>query len=104
MYEVFLVKATFVLPLPGVRIERQKLQNRLDLKLYQCPMLDSQGNLDVGFKPPKKMKKRRELDALVGSGKTRRKMKNGHELLRTESESSEVDEFLITDRKSFMRQ
>lgn len=67
-------------------------------------MLDSQGNLDVGFKPPKKMKKRRELDALVGSGKTRRKMKNGHELLRTESESSEVDEFLITDRKSFMRQ
>lgn len=108
MYEVFLVKATFVLQLPGVRIERQKLQNRLDLKLtlsdYQCPMLDSQGNLDVGFKPPKKMKKRRELDALVGSGKTRRKMKNGHELLRTESESSEVDEFLITDRKSFMRQ
>lgn len=67
-------------------------------------MLDSQGNLGVGFKPPKKMKKRRELDALVGSGKTRRKMKNGHELLRTESESSEVDEFLITDRKSFMRQ
>lgn len=67
-------------------------------------MLDSQGNLDVGFKPPKKMKKRRELDALVGSGKTRRKMKNGHELLRTESESSEVDEFLITDRKSFIRQ
>lgn len=104
MYEVFLVKATFVLPLPGVRIERQKLQNRLDYQIYQCPMLDSQGNLDVGFKPPKKMKKRRELDALVGSGKTRRKMKNGHELLRTESESSEVDEFLITDRKSFMRQ
>ena len=52
------------------------------------------------------MKKRRELDALVGNGKLpRRKSKSGHELLRSDdTDSSEVEEFSVqvgkkSDRK-----
>jgi hypothetical protein len=55
-------------------------------------MLEPQNKINVEFQPSKKMKKRRELDALVCNGKVRRKSKSGHELLRTESESSEIDE------------
>jgi hypothetical protein len=44
------------------------------------------------------MKKRRELDALVNSGKP---TKNGrHELLRNESESSEVEEFAMPHKSA----
>lgn len=69
-------------------------------------MLDPQSKLNVEFKPPKRMKKRRQLDALVSNGKLRRKSKNGqeHELLRSDSESSEIDEFNIATQKSYMRQ
>jgi len=45
------------------------------------------------------MKKRRELDALVNGSKqsSGARMKSGrHELLRNESESSEVEEFSLT--------
>lgn len=49
-YEVFLVKATFVLPLPGVRIERQKLQNRLDLKLTLSDLSMSHVGLSGKFR------------------------------------------------------
>ena len=45
------------------------------------------------------MKKRRELDALVNVSKQSNggRVKNGrHELLRNESESSEVEEFSMT--------
>ena len=62
-------------------------------------MLDKQGRLNVEFKPSKKMKKRRELDALVCNGKSsRRKSKSGHELLGSDSDSS-VDEFSLSSRK-----
>ncbi|XP_033737240.1 EF-hand calcium-binding domain-containing protein 14-like isoform X2 [Pecten maximus] len=66
-------------------------------------MLDQQSKINVEFKPSKRMKKRRELDALVGNGKSRRKSKSGHELLRSDSESSEIDEFSLSAQKSFMR-
>ncbi|XP_069127533.1 EF-hand calcium-binding domain-containing protein 14-like isoform X3 [Argopecten irradians] len=66
-------------------------------------MLDQQSKINVEFKPSKRMKKRRELDALVGNVKTRRKSKSGHELLRSDSESSEIDEFSLSAQKSFMR-
>lgn len=49
-YEVFLVKATFVLQLPGVRIERQKLQNRLDLKLTLSDLSMSHVGLSGKFR------------------------------------------------------
>ena len=41
------------------------------------------------------MKKRRELDALVNGKIGRRKKYGEHELLRNESESSEIEEFSI---------
>ena len=66
-------------------------------------MLESQNKINVEFQPSKKMKKRRELDALVCNGKVRRKSKSGHELLRTESESSEIDEFSIAAQKTLFR-
>lgn len=46
------------------------------------------------------MKKRRELDALVNgkSGTGRRKKKGQHELLRNDTDSSDVEEFAITDK------
>ena len=50
----------------------------------------------------KKMKKRRELDALV-NGKLGRRKKGQHELLRNETDSSEVDEFSIPE-KTIMRE
>jgi len=65
-------------------------------------MLDQQSKINVDFKPSKKMKKRRELDALVSNGK-RRKSKSGHELLRSDSESSEIDEFSLSSQKSLIR-
>ena len=66
-------------------------------------MLEPQNKINVEFQPSKKMKKRRELDALVCNGKVRRKSKSGHELLRTESESSEIDEFSIAAQKTLFR-
>ena len=71
--------------------------------------LDSQGRLNVDFKPAKRMKKRRELDALVsnvkqssgvsGSTRNRARSKNGkHELLRNDSDSSEVEEFSLPEK------
>lgn len=48
----------------------------------------------------KKMKKRRDLDALV-NGKAnpgRRKKKGQHELLRNDSDSSEIEEFSIPQK------
>ncbi|XP_076086803.1 uncharacterized protein LOC143057381 isoform X1 [Mytilus galloprovincialis] len=65
--------------------------------------MEPQNKLNVEFQPSKKMKKRRELDALVCNGKVRRKSKSGHELLRTESESSEIDEFSIAAQKTLFR-
>ena len=53
---------------------------------------------NVGFKPMKKMKKRRELDALVNGKSSRKKTKGQHELLRADSESSDVEEFSIPDQ------
>ena len=64
--------------------------------------LDVTGGTSVKFKQMKKMKKRRELDALV-NGKMGRRKKGQHELLRNESESSEVDEFNIPE-KAIMRE
>ncbi|XP_064604636.1 EF-hand calcium-binding domain-containing protein 14-like isoform X1 [Liolophura sinensis] len=66
--------------------------------------LDSGGRLiNVEFKHGKKMKKRRELDALVSNGKARRKTRSGHELLRNESDSSEIEEFSSPDTKISVR-
>lgn len=65
--------------------------------------MEPKNNVNVEFIPSKKMKKRRELDALVCNGKVRRKSKSGHELLRTESESSEIDEFSIAAQKTLFR-
>ena len=50
------------------------------------------------------MKKRRELDALVGGIKARRKTsKSGHELLRYNgSESSDCDDFSVISKKGFV--
>jgi hypothetical protein len=67
--------------------------------------LDPKTRINVDFKPVKKMKKRRELDALVNNGKIGRRKptkmtKNGkHELLRSETDSSEV-EFQVPAQKS----
>ena len=59
----------------------------------------------MDFKPIKKMKKRRELDALVNGklGKNRKTKKGGHELLQNESDSSEVEEFSLTAQKTLVR-
>jgi len=71
-----------------------------DLK-YNIVKLDPQTRLNVEFKPTKRMKKRRELDALVNNGKA---SKNGrHELLRNESESSEEVEEFAMPHKSVVR-
>ena len=69
--------------------------------------LDPQARINVEFKPAKKMKKRRELDALVSNGKLGRsrkpKLKKGeHELLRNESGSSE-EEFSLPAQKTVSR-
>lgn len=50
LYEVLLVKATFVLQLPGVRIERQELRNRLDLKLTLSDLSMSHVGLSGKFR------------------------------------------------------
>lgn len=70
--------------------------------------LDRYSKLKVEFKPgiggigSKKMKKRRELDALVSNGKMGRNKKTTkkgqHELLRNDSESSEMEEFSIPQK------
>ena len=57
--------------------------------------------LNVEFKPSKKMKKRRELDALVSGKQTRRKSSSSHELLRSvDSESSDAEDFHVSSRKA----
>ncbi|KAK3091119.1 hypothetical protein FSP39_017246 [Pinctada imbricata] len=68
-------------------------------------MYEPQTKPNVEFKPAKRMKKRRQLDALVGNGKTRRKTKSGHEALPvgSESESSDIDEFDISDQNTLLR-
>lgn len=52
LYEVLLVKATFVLQLPGERIERQveELQNRSDLKLTSSDISMSHVGLSGKFR------------------------------------------------------
>lgn len=71
------------------------------LKLSQVTKLDKTLDL-VGFKsgsagsltPQKKMKKRKELNALIGLGDSKRKKTkkgSGHRLLRTEPPDSESD-------------
>ena len=65
-----------------------------------CIKLDSRSRLECDLKPPKKMKKRRQLDALV-NGNSRRKSKGQHELLR-DTESSDLEEFSIPP-KSIIR-
>lgn len=65
---------------------------------YLDAKLETQNRLGVEFKPSKRMKKRRELDALVNGSKqsSGARVKNGrHELLRNDSESSEVEEFSL---------
>lgn len=77
--------------------------------ILECPQIFF-GNLDpekVSFQIPrggKKMKKRKELDALLMNGKKSRpkRSKDGHELLQnldSESNSSEFDEFIMQPRK-----
>lgn len=57
--------------------------------------LDPQTRINVDFKPSKKMKKRRDLDALVNGKLGGRRKKNGqHELLRN-TDSSDMEEFAI---------
>ena len=59
--------------------------------------------VNVDFKPSKKMKKRRELDALVSSKHPRRKSSSGHELLRSvDSESSDIEDYRISTSKSYV--
>ena len=54
--------------------------------------------MNVDFKPNKKMKKRRELDALVTHKTGHRRKKGQHELLVNDSESSEIEEFSIPQK------
>ena len=59
--------------------------------------------MNVDFKPSKKMKKRRELDALVNGnsklGRSRKKQTKGqHELLRNDTDSSDLEEFSIPEK------
>ena len=56
--------------------------------------------MNVDFKPSKRMKKRRELDALVNGKLGRRKKKGQHELLRNTdgTDSSEVEEFAVPQK------
>lgn len=70
--------------------------------IIQKANLDSSARINVEFKPSKRMKKRRELDALVGVGKSRRKSSNsGHELLRSNgSESSDEDVYRVTPHRA----
>ncbi len=61
------------------------------------------GLLSAGTKTMKRMKKRRDLDALVNgksSSASRRtlKKKGQHELLRNETDSSEIEEFSIPEQ------
>lgn len=59
--------------------------------------------VNVDFKPSKKMKKRRELDALVGGkqARPRRKSSSSHELLRSvDSESSDNEDYRIATPKT----
>lgn len=71
--------------------------------------MDSQTKVNVDFKPAKRMKKRRELDALVNGKQppsfrsANGRMRNGkHELLRNDSDSSEIEEFILPE-KSLVR-
>ena len=54
--------------------------------------------MNVEFKSGKRMKKRRELDALVNGKLGRRKKGQHHELLRNDTDSSEVEEFSVSDK------
>jgi hypothetical protein len=67
--------------------------------------LDSGSRGNVQFKPSKKMKKRRQLDALVSNGKKLpRRKQSGHELLRSnDSESSEVEEFSVLESQRWSK-
>ena len=65
--------------------------------------LDTGSRANVQFKPSKKMKKRRQLDALVSNGKKLpRRKQSGHELLRSnDSESSELEEFSVLESQKW---
>eukprot|EP00058_Branchiostoma_floridae_P007137 XP_002592625.1 hypothetical protein BRAFLDRAFT_104604 [Branchiostoma floridae] len=83
----------------NIKTEMDHLRNRLITNLATVDSKDTR--LDVSFKGPgKRMKKRKELDALV-SGKLTKKKREGHELLRsTGSDSSDLEEFSLPVRKS----
>lgn len=72
--------------------------------IIQKANLDPHARVNVDFKPSKRMKKRRELDALVGVGKSRRKSStSGHELLRSNgSESSDDEDFRVTSHRVYV--
>ena len=75
------------------------------LENEQLSKLEGGPRANVQFKPSKKMKKRRQLDALVSNGKKLpRRKHSGHELLRSnDSESSEVEEFSVIERHKWDR-
>lgn len=67
--------------------------------------MEPTSKLDVQVKQYKKMKKRKELDALVSNGKIGSNKRNGlkkgsgscsaHELLRHDTDSSDMEDFSI---------
>ena len=65
-----------------------------DFPDWKASKLDPQTKVNVDFKPSKKMKKRRELDALVNGKSGRRKKKGQHELLRDTDSSDMGDDYL----------
>lgn len=73
--------------------------------VIQNAKLDPHARINVDFKPSKKMKKRRELDALVAGGKSRRKSSNsgsGHELLRYNASESSDEDFRLAPPKVYV--
>jgi len=74
-----------------------KIANNLEYCELQMSKIDSQGKLEVPLRTSKKMKKRKELDALVEKGKQRKKSGSGsgRELLRNDSESTDTEDFSV---------
>ncbi|KAL8562272.1 hypothetical protein ACOMHN_037228 [Nucella lapillus] len=75
------------------------------LENEELAKLESGSRSNVLFKPSKKMKKRRQLDALVSNGKKLpRRKQSGHELLRSsDSDSSEVEEFSVLESQKWTK-
>lgn len=66
--------------------------------------MDSQSKVNIDFKPVKRMKKRKELDALIhkSTGKNQSRTLK-HELLRDESNSSDGEEYNISSHEQGRR-